>query len=196
MRFSQRFKRARLRYLSIVPLVLLLSLFCTPLYSEYSSSYDHYFERFGKSILPVYHWHWFKAQGIQESLLDPSAVSRAGARGIMQIMPGTWDEETRRLGIIASPHNPKANILVGISYMKRMVRFWRAPRSEGERLELAQASYNAGAGNILKAQVLCQNKSTWKEISPCLQRITGKRNSHETLGYVKRICRLYGNLKR
>jgi len=111
----------------------------------------------------------------------------------MQIMPRTWSEETERLGIIASPFNPQVNILVGISYMKRMVRFWRAPRTDLERLELAQASYNAGAGNVLKAQMLCQNPSRWSSISQCMEKVTGK-NSEETINYVKRIKRWMSEL--
>ena len=104
----------------------------------------------------------------------------------MQVMPGTWADETERLGIAASPFNPHVNILVGIYYMKRMVKLWKAPRTDLERLELAQASYNAGAGNILKAQLLCGNKSKWNDIAPCLPRVTGTK-SEETLNYVTRI---------
>lgn len=167
-----------------------------PLYSgSFSSAYDEHFETYGRHFLPQYDWRWLKAQGYQESLLDPQAVSHAGAQGIMQIMPGTWREITDRLGIIASPFHPEANILVGAYYMQRMVRFWKAPRTKEERLQLAQASYNAGAGNILAAQIKCQNKSSWQSISPCLKSVTGK-HSNETLAYVQRIKRWYHELVR
>lgn len=163
-------------------------------YSDnYGKTYNSYFQRAGAKYLPEYDWQWFKAQGIQESLLVPDAVSSAGAVGVMQIMPGTWRQETEELGIIASPTNPKVNILVGVRYMKKMVRFWKAPRTEHERLELAQASYNAGAGNILKAQLACNNPATWSVISLCLSKVTG-RYSAETLQYVRRIARLYKDL--
>jgi membrane-bound lytic murein transglycosylase F len=115
--------------------------------------------------------------------------------GIMQIMPSTWAEETDRAGISASPYNEYANIYIGIRYMKRMVRFWKAPRKKGERLELAQASYNAGAGNILKAQAACGDKRTWRRIKPCLKKITGD-HAEETIDYVKRIKAWYLGLKR
>ena len=111
----------------------------------------------------------------------------------MQVMPRTWEDITDQLGIIASPYNPKVNILVGAVYMNRMVRFWKAPRTNEERLQLAQASYNAGAGNILAAQIKCQNKPSWKSISPCLRKVTGK-HSAETLAYVQRIKRWYDEL--
>jgi membrane-bound lytic murein transglycosylase F len=113
--------------------------------------------------------------------------------GIMQIMPGTWREETERLGIIASPFNPKVNIRVGVFYMKRMVRFWKAPRPDIERLYLAFASYNAGAGNILKAQTRCKGMPLWSDIAPCLQDVTG-RHSKETITYVGRINRWFKQL--
>lgn len=104
----------------------------------------------------------------------------------MQVMPGTWADIEEALGIYASPYNAEVNIYFGIYYMRKMVKFWKAPRTEHERLELAQASYNAGAGNILKAQQRCGNKNTWPLISPCLVQVTG-RHSFETLGYVQKI---------
>lgn len=178
---------ALLRWLSIWVVVCSLLLSCTPLYSEYSSSYDSYFKKYSSRYLAEYDWRWLKAQGIQESRLDAEAVSKAGAVGIMQIMPGTWADETERLGITASRTNPKVNILVGASYMKRMVRFWKAPRTQMQRLELAQASYNAGAGNILAAQVLAGGDSEWRQVQSYLEDVTGKANSYETIRYVQKI---------
>ena len=175
-----------LRCLFILLVVSSLLLSSSGLSSGSYSKYDYDFRRYGNRFLSLYDWKVFKAQGLTESLLVPDAVSHAGAMGIMQVMPGTWQDETERLGIVASPFNPHVNILVGVYYMKRMVNFWKAPRSDLERLELAQASYNAGAGNILKAQVRCGNKSSWKDIAPCLPKVTGKK-SEETLNYVKRI---------
>ena len=183
----------KLRQLTLV-FVLLALVFCGTAYpGSFSKEYDAYFRVYAGHYLADYSWLYLKAQGYQESLLDKDAVSHAGAQGVMQIMPGTWEEQTERLGIIASPFNPRANILVGASYMKRMVSFWKAPRPKIERLRLAQASYNAGAGNILKAQRKCQNKSLWKDISPCLVQVTG-RHSEETITYVGRIQRWYEEL--
>jgi soluble lytic murein transglycosylase-like protein len=177
--------------LFITALVSLLLLGCSPVYSDSSSKdYDKYFEKFGQIYLERYDWKWLKAQGLQESLLDPKAKSSAGAQGIMQIMPRTWREETEQLGIIASPYNERVNIQVGARYMRKMIRFWKAPRTEQHRLELAHASYNAGAGNILKSQQRCGGMM-WSEISPCLHQVTGSKNSNETILYVKRIRQWY-----
>lgn len=181
----------QLKALFISALVSLLLLGCSPVYSDSSSkAYDKYFEHFGQIYLERYDWRWLKAQGLQESLLVPDAESSAGAQGIMQIMPRTWREETEQLGIIASPNNPRVNIQVGSRYMRKMIRFWKAPRTEQQRLELAHASYNAGAGNILKAQGRCPSQ-VWSRISKCLHLITGSKNSNETIVYVKRIKQWY-----
>ena len=153
----------RALFISAAVSLLLLGCSATSIASSSDDKYDKYFKKFGNIYVEQYDWKWLKAQGLQESLLKPEAVSHAGAQGIMQIMPGTWRDETERLGIIASPFNPRINILVGAAYMQRMVRFWRAPRTEAQRLELAQASYNAGAGNILKAQGRCGG-TTWSLI--------------------------------
>ena len=162
--------------------------------SYFSTEYDCYFKKYSDAYFMHYDWKWLKAQGIQESLLDPTARSYAGALGIMQIMPGTWEEETREMGIIASPFNPRVNIAVGAHYMRKMERFWKAPRSREERLKLAQASYNAGAGSILRAQDKCGG-SHWAMIRICLSQVTGRANSQQTIKYVARIAGWYVRLQ-
>ncbi len=47
-------------------------------------------------------------------------VSSAGAMGLMQLMPGTWAEMRRRLGLGADPHAPRDNILAGTLYLRLM----------------------------------------------------------------------------
>lgn len=74
---------------------------------------------------------------LAESGGDPSAVSPAGARGLMQLMPETGEE----MGM-SDPFDPEANIRAGSKYLKRMLDLW-----DGD-LKLALASYNAGPANV------------------------------------------------
>lgn len=133
------------------------------------------------------YWKLWKAQLFQESRLDPAAVSPAGARGLAQFMPATWAEVAGAIGLPGSPHDDHA-IEAGAYYMAKLRRVWRAERTALQRNELAQASYNAGAGHILKAQRLCGNARLWAEVRACLPRVTGERNARETRVYVERIA--------
>ena len=47
-------------------------------------------------------------------------VSRAGAMGLMQLMPGTWQQMRALLGLGADPYDPRDNILAGAAYLRAM----------------------------------------------------------------------------
>ena len=68
-----------------------------------------------------------------ESDFDPNAVSRRGARGLMQLMPAT----ARRYGV-SHVFDPRENVMAGARYLSDLL-----DRFDG-RLELALAGYNAG----------------------------------------------------
>ena len=87
------------------------------------------------------YWCAYKAQLVAESALDPNAVSPAGARGIAQIMPATWEEVKPRAGLMdASPHDATASIRAGAYYMGWLRSRWTEPRAERCRLEIQQAA--------------------------------------------------------
>lgn len=136
--------------------------------------------------MDVPYWKLWKAQLYQESKLDPNAVSPVGARGLAQFMPATWNEVTRELGIIATPNGEQA-IEAGAYYMAKLRRVWKLDRTALQRHTLAQASYNAGTGSVLKAQARCNDARQWPEISPCMRLVTGDTYARETLTYVARI---------
>jgi soluble lytic murein transglycosylase-like protein len=74
----------------------------------------------------------------QESGFDPRAVSGAGARGLMQLMPQT----AKRYGA-TRVHDPGENIAAGSAYLRDLLdRFGR--------IDLALAAYNAGEGAVQK----------------------------------------------
>ena len=109
-------------------------------------------------------------------------------------MPATWDDVTRELGVQGSPHGDLA-IDAGAYYMAKLRRIWREHRSVLERNELAQASYNAGAGTILKAQRFCGGARLWPAVRECLHLVTGPTNAHETRTYVARIERWWREME-
>lgn len=156
--------------------------------ASFSRKYDFQIEKAAKRWWPDLPWKLWKAQLFQESKLDPNAVSPVGARGLAQFMPATWDDVMRQLDLRAlSPLDPDAAIDAGAYYMARLRQTWRRDRTALERNALAQASYNAGAGNIIRAQSLCGDARLWPAIAPCLSGITGPDYARETLTYVTRI---------
>ena len=94
--------------------------------------------------------NWTLAHAImrQESQFDKAAISHAGARGLMQLMPGTARETS---GKISMAYRPEAltvdtdyNIALGSTYIQRMLDYY------GGSYPLAIAAYNGGPGNVNK----------------------------------------------
>ncbi|WP_375397361.1 lytic transglycosylase domain-containing protein [uncultured Sphingomonas sp.] len=83
----------------------------------------------------------------QESQFDRAAVSRAGARGMMQLMPGTAREQAGKLGLAWDAGLLTAstdyNIQLGSAYFQRLYAQYGS-------YPLAIAAYNGGAGNVNK----------------------------------------------
>lgn len=84
---------------------------------------------------------WIRAVMQAESggrpMLDGRPItSRAGAMGLMQVMPGTYEEMRRAHGLGPNPHDPRDNILAGTAYLRAMYDRYGYPG--------LFAAYNAG----------------------------------------------------
>lgn len=89
-------------------------------------------------------------------------VSRAGAMGLMQLMPGTWREMRALLGLGYDPHQPRDNILAGTAYLRAMYDRFGYPG--------LFAAYNAGPARY------------------AAHLTTGRRLPAETVAYVATVA--------
>jgi soluble lytic murein transglycosylase len=121
-----------------------------------------------------------------ESAGDPHAVSRTGARGLMQLMPATADEVARRLGVRLWGHsdlfNPDINVRLGTAYLAQLRRMF------GDDPHLYIAAYNAGPGRIQRLRN--QNPELSSE------EIIARFAPEETRTYVPRVLRYWAKWRR
>lgn len=80
-----------------------------------------------------------------ESGYDAGAASPAGARGLMQLLPGTMQREAEALGLVgASPEDPVANVRAGVRYLRRCLDAYPGHQ------DLALMAYNSGPNRVLE----------------------------------------------
>lgn len=149
--------------------------------------YDLSIRKWNGIYNPSIPWYWAKAQLLAESGLNPVAVSPVGAMGLGQFMPNTWKDMEQQLKIRGSAYNPYLNIQASAYYMSKLRAQFKKDRPEWDRHSLALASYNAGLGNVLKAQKAGGGSLYYKPMIEALPSITGKKHSKETTDYVNRI---------
>ena len=162
------------------------------------SHYDQLFMTYSREIR--WDWRLLAAQCYQESTFDPKAVSFAGAKGLMQIMPGTADH----LGLARSKlYEPEANIAAAVKYIAELERSFSDIREHFERTNFVLASYNGGAHHIRDAMALARrdgkNPHRWADVSPYVLKLAspqyyndpivkhGYMRGFETVDYVSRI---------
>lgn len=116
----------------------------------------------------------------EESRFDPDAVSPAGARGLMQLMPQTAFrlDKKLKLGVhrISQIHDINNNITLGTYYLKSLV-------SEFNSLAHAIAAYNAGEAMVRKWARACDYRSVDEFIEDIPY--------GETRNYVKKVLTSY-----
>lgn len=155
--------------------------------STKDTMYDLSIRKWSGIYTPQYPWCWNKAQIKAESAFRSDAVSPVGAKGLGQFMPATWTQMVRELnmGDGADAFNPALNIQATTYYMAKLRANFKTPRPEWDKHSLAMASYNAGLGNILKAQAYT-GSIMYKPMIDNLHRVTGHHHL-ETKNYVTRI---------
>lgn len=154
------------------------------------NKYDFWFRKYSHIYLPTVDWQLLKAQCFAESAFNERAISPVGALGICQFMPRTWEDVERGLKINGDPFDAKLNIQFASYYMAKLRNNWTSKRPEKDRHNLAMASYNAGLGNILKAQKKCNMAVLYPDIIQCLPQVTGN-HATETIQYVIKIRNYY-----
>ena len=125
----------------------------------------------------------------QESAFNPSARSWVGAAGLMQLMPATAREESKRAGLARYDlYNANDNIKLGVSHLGWLGKNFAKP-------EYVMAAYNAGSGNARK---WLKDGGEKLDLPHWIERVTFT----ETNGYVQRVSanleiyrRLYNDRK-
>ncbi len=119
--------------------------------ARYDGSSDYVRSGFPQVPVPAslsYDWTMIHAIMRQESQFDREAVSHAGARGMMQLMPGTAREQAGKSGLpyeyMRLTSDPTYNMTLGTGYFGRMM-----DQFSGSYV-LSVAAYNAGPGNVRK----------------------------------------------
>jgi soluble lytic murein transglycosylase-like protein len=160
--------------------------------------FDPIFQKYAKRYFGAgTDWRWFKAQGMAESDLTPTARSRVGARGIMQLMPSTYGQIKSALPKFGAIDDPEWNIAAGILHDRDLWTLWGRDVPEDQRWAFMFASYNAGEGTIMRARRAAEaarlDHSRWPAIETVAPKVERWRYS-ETLGYVRTITANKGEL--
>lgn len=174
------------------------------------SPYDALFRRNAEKI--DWDWRLLSAVGYVESHYDPSSVSWAGARGLMQLMPAT----ARGLGLtMDNITDNEANVDAAVRLLKELDgSLRRHVKDPKERIKFILAAYNAGLGhvydaisiarhqglatdvwdgNVAEAMTLKSNPEIYNDPSICRH---GYFRWRETYEYVRKVMACYEEAKR
>jgi len=114
-------------------------MFASPAAAQTVSRWQHIVaeasQRFGIPVVWIERVMRAESGG-RTTLRGRPIVSRAGAMGLMQLMPGTWGEMRRMHGLGDNPHDPRDNIHAGTAYLRAMYDRFGYPGMF--------AAYNAG----------------------------------------------------
>lgn len=125
------------------------------------SPYDNLFRQYAKEI--GWDWRLLASLAYNESNFDTTAVSWAGAKGLMQLMPRT----AKAMGVPeGKEQNPEESVKGAVKYIGLTAgAFSSVPQPE--RMKFILAAYNSGTGHITDAMALAEkygaNKNVWED---------------------------------
>jgi membrane-bound lytic murein transglycosylase F len=152
-------------------------------------------------------WRLLAALVYKESRFDTTALSYAGAQGLLQLMPVTVE----RFGV-TNPNDPVESLQGGVKYLQYLDKFWmeRVPETN-ERIKFILASYNIGQGHVEDAWRLTlkyrKNTQSWQEVSNFLNLKSdpkyyrdavvksGYAKGHIAVNYVRDVLALFQSYK-
>ena len=171
------------------------------------SIYDPLFKKYAKEL--DWDWRLIASQAYQESQFDTTAVSWAGARGLMQLMPST----AKAYGLeIEKIQNPEENLKAAVKSMKALNKSFSKIEDRDERIKFILAAYNSGIGHIYDAMALAEkyNKNPLVWDGNVAEFVLLKSNpeffndsickfgyirGRETVNYVKDVLSVYNEYK-
>ncbi len=125
------------------------------------SHFDHYFKKYAPQV--GWDWKLLASLAYTESNFDSTAVSWAGAKGLMQLMPRT----ARAMGVPRGKEFYVEESIKGATKYIATVENYFKELEKKERIKFVLGSYNAGVGRILDARALADkyghNKDIWSE---------------------------------
>ncbi|TRX71395.1 transporter substrate-binding domain-containing protein [Carboxylicivirga sp. M1479] len=113
------------------------------------SKYDELFKKEAEKI--GWDWRLLASQVYQESKFNSSAVSWAGAVGLMQIMPAT----AKDLGL-QWRSNPELSMDAGVRYLGQLLKRYEAVEDSVQQIKFTFAAYNCGFGHVADARRLAK----------------------------------------
>jgi len=148
------------------------------LFKKYAGKYD-------------FDWLMVAALAYQESRLDQSMRSKAGAVGVMQMLPTTAKDPNVNIPNIEDLEN---NIHAGVKYLRflRDQYFEKEPMNEANKTLFTFASYNAGPAKVAKLRLEAEktglDPNVWFR---SVEIVAAKRIGRETVQYVSNIYKYY-----
>ena len=169
------------------------------------SVYDEIIQKNAQTL--GWDWRLLAALVYKESRFDTTALSYAGAQGLLQLMPVTVE----RFGV-TNPNDPIESLQGGVKYLQYLDKFWmeRVPETN-ERIKFILASYNIGQGHVEDAWRLTlkyrKNTQSWQEVSNFLNLKSdpkyyrdavvksGYAKGHIAVNYVRDVLALFQSYK-